>query len=62
MLERVLEGLQILHKYNPKAEVCAIHDTFLIAVKKDVSEEDAEKLSKVHCHWMEEYDSWGFYT
>ena len=45
--KQVIEGLQILEKYDPDGWVEAGHDVIYGAAEADVSEEDAAKLEEL---------------
>lgn len=60
-IQKVMEGLQILAKYDAGGEMAAEHD-IIYAGNAEVSEEDAKKLEELGWHKDGEYDCWARFT
>ncbi len=63
-MDRLIQALNIFLKYNnTKWPTHCEHDVLMIAgiSKDEISDEDAEKLSKLDFSWSDEYDSWVSY-
>lgn len=63
-MKELLEGLQILIKYDPDGEVCAEHDVISLG-GPDPSElppEEAARLEALHFHFLKKEDTWQKFT
>ena len=58
-LERLMEGLKIIQKYEPDTEVAAEHDVLYCGgetAKNTITTEDAVRLEELGWHWSDSYD------
>ena len=59
-MERILKGLQIIAKYEPKADFAAEHDIIYCGDEGNYSAEDKQALDELG--WFVSEDSWAFFV
>ncbi len=57
-IEKLIEGLQIIAKYQPEGEVSVGHDVFYAGDYNPDEMTDEDKATLEALGWGEEYDSW----
>jgi hypothetical protein len=59
-LEKLIEGLQIIHEYQSDAELSGSHEVLLVGEysESDWSDEDIEKLDSLGFFHDEDNDCW----
>ena len=62
-MKTLIEGLEILCKYDPHAEIAADHDLIIVAVDPEsMTDEDCQALDGLP-GWHERKDKeWGYFT
>lgn len=59
----ILEGMQIIAKYDPQFDMCAEHDQIWVGHDVEVSEEDKKRL--LDLNWFQDSDaddSWSHFV
>jgi len=61
-MNRLLEGLKIIEKYEPDFDTCAEHDIIYAGNYSPEKLTLDEKLKMEELGWFESEDSWAYFT
>ena len=61
-MNRILEGLKIIEKYEPEFDTCAEHDTLYAGNYAPEKLTDEERVKMEELGWFESEDSWKHFT
>ena len=61
-MNRILEGLKIIEKYEPDFDTCAEHDIIFAGNYAPELLTEDEKIKMEELNWFEQEESWAHFT
>ena len=63
LIDRILNGIALIRKYEPNADFSAEHDTIYFGSYETREQMTAEEQAQMdEWLWLEEYDSWAHFV